>query len=136
MKNIARKLSALLLAALCPAFAATASLPSLPSGQCVVDDANVLSSSTVQTITDLNAQLESSCSGAQIGVLTVDYTGNLTTEDYALQAFNTWGIGSSSENNGVLILATVSATPRWKVRPVPLPRPWRMISSGRTMTTP
>ena len=79
MKNIARKLSALLLvfvvsaAALCPAFAATASLPSLPSGQCVVDDANVLSSSTVQTITDLNAQLESSCSGARIGVLTVEY---------------------------------------------------------------
>ena len=115
MKNIARKLSALLLvfvvsaAALCPAFAATASLPSLPSGQCVVDDANVLSSSTVQTITDLNAQLESSCSGAQIGVLTVDYTGNLTTEDYALQAFNTWGIGSSSENNGVLILLVMES---------------------------
>ena len=115
MKNIARKLSALLLvfvvsaAALCPAFAATASLPSLPSGQCVVDDANVLSSSTVQTITDLNAQLESSCSGAQIGVLTVDYTGNLTTEDYALQAFNTWGIGSSSENNGMLILLVMES---------------------------
>ena len=115
MKNIARKFSALLLvfvvsaAALCPAFAATASLPSLPSGQCVVDDANVLSSSTVQTITDLNAQLESSCSGAQIGVLTVDYTGNLTTEDYALQAFNTWGIGSSSENNGVLILLVMES---------------------------
>ena len=115
MKNIVRKLSALLLvfvvsaAALCPAFAASASLPSLPSGQCVVDDANVLSSSTVQTITDLNAQLESSCSGAQIGVLTVDYTGNLTTEDYALQAFNTWGIGSASENNGVLILLVMES---------------------------
>ena len=110
MKNIARKLSALLLvfvvsaAALCPAFAASASLPSLPSGQCVVDDANVLSSSTVQTITDLNAQLESSCSGAQIGVLTVDYTGSCTTEEYALQAANAWGIGSSTGNNGVLIL--------------------------------
>ena len=115
MKNIVRKLSALLLvfvvsaAALCPAFATSASLPSLPSGQCVVDDANVLSSSTVQTITDLNAQLESSCSGAQIGVLTVDYTGNLTTEDYALQAFNTWGIGSASENNGVLILLVMES---------------------------
>ena len=115
MKNIARKLSALLLVfvvsatALCPAYAAKASLPSLPSGQCVVDDANVLSSSTVQTITDLNAQLESSCSGAQIGVLTVDYTGNLTTEDYALQAFNTWGIGSPSENNGVLILLVMES---------------------------
>ena len=115
MKNIARKLSALLLvfvvsaAALCPAFAASASLPELPKDQCVVDEANVLSSSTVQTITDLNAQLESSCSGAQIGVLTVDYTGNLTTEDYALQAFNTWGIGSSSENNGVLILLVMES---------------------------
>ena len=115
MKNIARKLSALLLvfvvsaAALCPAFAATASLPSLPSGQCVVDDANVLSSSTVQTITDLNAQLESSCSGAQIGVLTVDYTGSCTTEEYALQAATAWGIGSSSENNGVLILLVMES---------------------------
>ena len=110
MKNIARKLSALLLvfvvsaAALCPAFAASASLPSLPSGQCVVDDANVLSSSTVQTITDLNAQLQSSCKGATIGVLTVDYTGSCTTEEYALQASNAWGIGSSTGNNGVLIL--------------------------------
>lgn len=115
MKNIVKKIGALVLvfvvsmAALCPAFAASASLPSLPIGQCVVDDANVLSSSTVQTITDLNAQLESSCSGAQIGVLTVDYTGNLTTEDYALQAFNTWGIGSSSENNGVLILLVMES---------------------------
>ena len=42
MKNIARKLSALLLvfvvsaAALCPAFAASASLPELPKDQCVV----------------------------------------------------------------------------------------------------
>ena len=115
MKNIARKLSALLLvfvvsaAALCPAYAAKASLPSLPSGQCVVDDANVLSSSTVQTITELNAQLESSCSGAQIGVLTVEYTGNDSTEDYATQAFNAWGIGSSSNNNGVLILLVMES---------------------------
>lgn len=43
----------------------------------MVDEANVLSSSTVQTITDLNAQLQSSCKGATIGVLTVDITGSL-----------------------------------------------------------
>ena len=42
-------------------------------------------------------------------MLTVDYTGNLTTEDYALQAFNTWGIGSASENNGVLILLVMES---------------------------
>ena len=91
MKNFAKRISALVLAVvvsaavLCPA-AFAAQLPSLPKGECVVDDAGVLSSSTVQTITDLNAQLESSCSGAQIGVLTVDYTGNLTTASNTLGA--------------------------------------------------
>lgn len=109
MKNFAKRISALVLAVvvsaavLCPA-AFAAQLPSLPKDQCVVDGAGVLSSSTVQTITELNAQLESSCSGAQIGVLTVEYTGNDSTEDYATQAANAWGIGSSTGNNGVLIL--------------------------------
>ena len=109
MKNFVKRISALVLAVvvsaavLCPA-AFAAQLPSLPKDQCVVDDAGVLSSSTVQTITELNAQLESSCSGAQIGVLTVDYTGSCTTEEYALQAANAWGIGSSTGKNGVLIL--------------------------------
>ena len=75
----------------------------------MVDDANVLSDSTTQTIVDLNNQLQSSCNGAQIGVLTVDYTGNYSTEDYATQAFNAWGIGSASENNGVLILLVMES---------------------------
>ncbi len=114
MKNFAKRISALVLAVvvsaavLCPAVFA-AQLPSLPKDECVVDDAGVLSSSTVQTITELNAQLESSCSGAQIGVLTVEYTGNDSTEDYATQAFNAWGIGSSSNNNGVLILLVMES---------------------------
>ena len=120
-----------------------------------MDEANVLSSSTEQTI--IRAEQPAgrpTATGATIGVLTVDYTGSCTTEEYALQAANAWGIGSSTGNNGVLILlvmetqqyadgdyyidlqVTVSATPRWKVRPVPLPRPWRTTSSGRTMTTP
>lgn len=115
MKNFAKRVSALVLAlvvgvaALCPAALAAASLPDLPRDQCVVDDANVLSDSTTQTIIDLNAQLEQSCNGAQIGVLTVDYTGNYSTEDYATQAFNAWGIGSASENNGVLILLVMES---------------------------
>ena len=119
MKHFAQRLSALALvvvvglAALVPAaLAASASLPNLPADQCVVDDANVLNSNTVQTIVDLNNQLSTSCQGAQIGVLTVDYTGNVSTEDYALQAFNTWGIGSSTQNNGVLILL-VMQTPEY-----------------------
>ena len=76
MKHFAQRLSALALVvivgltALVPAaLAASASLPQLPADQCVVDDANVLSSDTVQTITDLNNRLSASCQGAQIGVL-------------------------------------------------------------------
>ena len=154
MKRFAARICALFvvltvsLTALVPAaFAATkAQLPDLPSSQCVVDDANILSSSTKTAIENLNAQLTQQCEGAQIGVLTVDYTGSLSTEDYAVQAANTWGLGSSSKNNGVLILlvmqsqqyalppVTASAIPRWKSRPAPLPRPWRIPSRRAIMT--
>lgn len=115
MKNFAKRVSALVLAlvvsaaALCPAAFAAASLPDLPRDQCVVDDANVLSDSTTQTIVDLNNQLEQSCNGAQISVLTVDYTGDYSTEDYATQAFNAWGIGDAANNNGVLILLVMES---------------------------
>ena len=93
MKRFAARICALFvvltvsLTALVPAaFAATkAQLPDLPSSQCVVDDANILSSSTKTAIENLNAQLTEQCEGAQIGVLTVDYTGSLSTEDYAVQ---------------------------------------------------
>ena len=118
MKNFAKRISTLVLAviisvtAFCPAALAAAQLPDLPKDECVVDEAGMLSSSTTQTITELNAQLQSSCKGATIGVLTVDYTGSVTTEEYALEAANAWGIGSSSENNGVLILL-VRETPEY-----------------------
>ena len=116
MKTFSRRIAALLLVvtvgitALAPAAsAANIQLPSLPKDQCVVDDAGVLSDSTTSELETINAQLSSSCDGAQIGVLTVDYTGSATTEDYATEAFDTWGIGSSSKNNGVLILLVMQS---------------------------
>ena len=116
MKTLSRRIAALLLVvtvgitALAPAAsAANIQLPSLPKDQCVVDDAGVLSDSTTSELETLNAQLSSSCDGAQIGVLTVDYTGSATTEDYAMAAINAWGIGSSSKNNGVLILLVMQS---------------------------
>lgn len=96
--------AALALSALCtPAFA-TATLPDLPKDEYVVDDADILSDSTAEQVEAISAQLEQSCDGAQIGVLTVQYTGNVSTEEFALQAFNAWGLGSSDKNNGALIL--------------------------------
>ena len=79
MKTFSRRIAALLLVvtvgitALAPAASASSiQLPSLPKDQCVVDDAGVLSDSTTSELETLNAQLSSSCDGAQIGVLTVD----------------------------------------------------------------
>lgn len=114
MKNLAKRISALVLAVvvsaavLCPA-AFAAQLPSLPKDECVVDDANALNSQVTQTIEELNAKLETNCKGAQIGVLTVQYTGNLSTEDYATEAVNAWGIGNATNNNGVLILLVMES---------------------------
>lgn len=83
MKTLSRRIAALLLVvtvgitALAPAASASSiQLPSLPKDQCVVDAAGVLSDSTTSELETLNAQLSSSCDGAQIGVLTVDYTGS------------------------------------------------------------
>ena len=64
----------------------TSSCPAWPKIKCVVDAAGVLSDSTTSELETLNAQLSSSCDGAQIVVLTVDYTGSATTEDYATEA--------------------------------------------------
>ena len=94
-------LSAILLAALAlPAFAAD--IPAAPSGHSVLDQAGVLSQETINTVDGYNNALSST--GAEIGVLTVDFTGNLSIDDYALQVFNEWGIGDKKKENGVLFL--------------------------------
>lgn len=114
MKTILKRLSACAVAVVAavglavPAWAAV-TLPDLPQSECVVDNADVLSEDTTAYLEQLNGQLEASCSGAQIGVLTVQYTGSASTEEYALEAFNAWGIGSKEHNNGVLLLLVMES---------------------------
>lgn len=91
--------------------ALAADLPDLPKNQCVVDQADVLSQDTENQVEQANQSL--SASGAQIGVVTVDFTGNATTEEYAYEVFNAWGIGDSSQNNGVLLLLVIEGDDYW-----------------------
>jgi uncharacterized membrane protein YgcG len=77
----------------------------------VNDYAGVLDSSSEQTIRDLFQQLEND-TGTEAVVVTVnsirDYgTGDSTIESFATNLFNTWGIGSWQEDNGILILVAV-----------------------------
>lgn len=74
----------------------------------VLDDANVLSADTEAHIILNNDELKSAC-GGQIVFVTVDYTGSLTSEDYAYNLFNEWQIGDAEKQNGVLVLLVIGA---------------------------
>lgn len=77
------------------------------------DYANVLSRSTEEMIVNYNGALEQQCQGAQIVVVTVDYLDGLSSDAYAYQLFNSWGVGSSEYNNGMLLLLAVQEGKAW-----------------------
>lgn len=98
---------AVLLAAALAVFPAFAEVDITPTPDFYVyDGADVLSESTESDIINKNDILYNA-SGAQIVVVTVQSTGRMTTEEYAYELANSWGIGSASENNGVLLLLSV-----------------------------
>jgi uncharacterized protein len=79
----------------------------------VADYANVLSSDLEQEIISLNGDLEYYCQGAQIVVVTVEYLDGMYSDEYALQLFNNWGVGSADENNGMLLLLATQENKAW-----------------------
>ena len=111
MKRKAAILLGLILALTMALPAMAADLPELSPDVCVVDQSGVLSQETENLVEQANQAL--SPSGAQIGVVTVDFTGNSTTEEYAYEVFNAWGIGDSSKNNGVLLLLVIEGEDYW-----------------------
>uniref|UniRef100_UPI003AB7AE74 TPM domain-containing protein n=1 Tax=Allofournierella sp. TaxID=1940256 RepID=UPI003AB7AE74 len=104
MKQMKKRLLALAaLACLLAVTALAAGIPAAPQGSCVLDEANVLSAATEQKVNELTVALDEAC-GAQLAVLTVDFTGTLSMEEYAYQVFDAWGVGDKKKNNGVLLL--------------------------------
>ena len=77
------------------------------------DYADVLSDSTEQTIVNYNGALEYQCQGAQLVVVTVDYLDGMSSDTYAYQLFNDWGVGSAEQNNGMLLLLAVKENKAW-----------------------
>ena len=107
MKQMKKRLLALAaLACLLAVTAFAAGIPAAPQGSCVLDQANVLSAATEQKVNDLTVALGQAC-GAQIAVVTVDFTGTLSMEEYAYQVFDAWGVGDKKKNNGVLLLLVI-----------------------------
>lgn len=86
--------------------AAVAKLPSPSRYFYVYDEPNVLTLTTEDHIIRVNETLYDAC-GAQIVVACVSTTGDEDIADYAVKLFNKWKIGSSDQNNGVLVLLSV-----------------------------
>lgn len=78
-------------------------VPSRPGNQYVLDQANVISDATEQDIISRNQALFSS-TGAEIVIVAMDFISGNDSEEYAYEIFNTWKLGSSQRNNGLLLV--------------------------------
>lgn len=78
----------------------------------VLDQSGILESDTIDYIVGMNEQL-CSATGAQIVVVTTDFTPEGNLERYAYNLFNKWGIGSKTESNGVLLLLSIGDDDYW-----------------------
>ena len=85
-----------------------ASIPEPSDVFLVLDNANVLSDETEAAILERAGSLDDQ-TGAQVCVVTVEFTGSARTSDFAYDLFNEWGIGDAEKDNGLLILLVTGA---------------------------
>ena len=69
----------------------------------VNDFANILNMDTKSKIMDIATQIESKTT-AQVVVVTVESIGDSSIDEFANDLFNSWKIGQSGKNNGVLLI--------------------------------
>src|SRR6266513_3945590 len=72
-----------------------------------VDDfAHVLDAQTTTELNDVCRQLDQKAQ-AKVAVVTINSTDSDSIEDYAVELFKQWGLGTKQTNRGVLILLAV-----------------------------
>ncbi|MDF2944104.1 MAG: hypothetical protein K0S01_2962 [Herbinix sp.] len=81
----------------------------------VNDFADVINDEVEDKIVQYGNQL-SEQSGAQIVLVTIDFTDGKTLENYAMELFNEWGIGSKEKNNGLLMLLSIGDDDYWAMQ--------------------
>lgn len=75
-----------------------------PTSDIYVNDyAGVLSDTLRGDIISANGILEAGGNGAQLVVVAVEYMDGYYGDEFAIQLLNDWGVGSSAENNGMLL---------------------------------
>ena len=108
MKKTIMRLAAAVLAAvlLSPVAFAANKVPKAPTRNYTLDGAEVLKKSTIRKVDGYNEELAET--GAEIAVLTVDSTEERAIDSYAYDVFDTWGVGDSEKDNGVLFVLAIS----------------------------
>jgi uncharacterized protein len=84
-----------------PCFAQDVSYPA-PAGY-VVDTSHIIDDATQQRLAAWILELKQKTT-AEVAVVTVDTTGPISIEEYAVKLFQKWGIGQKGKDNGVLLL--------------------------------
>lgn len=80
----------------------------IPTLQKYVNDyANALSSPDETILNSLASQIEENTT-IEIAILTVDTTGDMTIEEFAVETFEKNGIGKKDKDNGLLIVAAIN----------------------------
>jgi len=84
-----------------------AAIPQTPMEAFYVNDfADVISEGDAQEMLALGKALEDA-TGAQVVAVAVLFLDGMDVEDYGIELFNTWGLGSAEANNGVLLLVSI-----------------------------
>ncbi len=104
MKRKMARVCALALALLLTAALAFADIPKPGDDFWYLDSANVLSHETEGEIFFANQHLYDAC-GAEIVVVAVNTTGNLSMSDYTYELFNSWQIGKDTYLGMLLVMA-------------------------------
>ena len=94
-------------------FLMAASLPDIPANEAVLDNAGVLSPTTVQHLVNSNDELFN-LTGGEVFFYIMDFLPmGVEIQDYTLDVFNHWGIGDEVNNNGILVTIAVGTGDFW-----------------------
>ena len=91
---------------LCTVAFAVVNIPTAPVNGFVKDLANVISPSQEKAINDMVQQLVND-NGAEVMLLTVDFTDGMDIMDYTGEVFDEWRPGDRNKDNGLLLVMSI-----------------------------
>ena len=106
-------ISSLLLCIYSITFASNTNFPTVTTYKYINDYTGTISKDYINNIISIGKELENKTS-AQCVIVVIDSTDNIDISQYANKLFRTWGIGSSENNNGLLILLALDDH-NWRV---------------------